>query len=432
MTNRTNPPIEIAQKDTHFNSSSVSSVKASDYRLIFVFLGAFVLLYILLTFNGYGNHDDIYRMIGTWRSLLSEHRYVPSRFQGYLVPELSVGLASQLGDFYLSNLVSVFLGISSLFLFYRLLLKIIPPQTAALATATVGANSYWIIAATTSTDYIYPAFFFIFGLWLLLNERMRWAGLVFSLAVSSRITYGPMIAIALACYFPIIRHHRNLQKRFFQGILLFIAGCIALYLPIFLASGMTFSFLTYAPDHSGMMGAIARFLYKNIYLWGLPAVAILLIVLFQERQFYWQKICKTPFRNPTPERLVFHAVLWCFIYNELLFVKLPHQYQYLIPVLFCIAYFLAILPPVKKQLICFSLIIAFQAIHAVINFDIVETYQTGDDNRTIHSDGGYIQPGIKPGILVRDYQWRSQYQHRLTEEFNQRWQHFGKPLHSPK
>jgi hypothetical protein len=71
----------------------------------------------------YGNHDDIYQMLNSWRTLIFEHRYVPSRFQGYLVPELSIGLASQVGGFYLSNL-SFLLSVSSLLIFYWLLIKL--------------------------------------------------------------------------------------------------------------------------------------------------------------------------------------------------------------------------------------------------------------------------------------------------------------------
>lgn len=432
MTNQTKSQLQPTQEINSSHKYLATSHSLFDRQLIYLCLGVLFVVYGLLTLNGYGNHDDIYRMISTWRTWLSEGRYVPSRFQGYLVPEIAIGLSSQLGDYYLSNLVSTLQAIASLFLFYRLLRRVTSPLTAALAAAAVGANPYWIIAATTSTDYIYPAFFFLLGVWLLINERIRLAGLVFALAVSARLTYGPMVTIAFGFYLPYLQQRRELGKRFFQGILLFLFASATLYLPVFFASGMTLSFLKYADDTSGgAVGTIARFVYKNVYFWGLPTFIVLGVFLIQERQFYWSQIRNTPFRQATPERLVFHAVLWCLIYNELLFAKLPHQYQYLIPVLFCVAFLIAQLPNLRKQVIFLSLIIALHTVHALVNLDILQTYQTGENNQTIHSDGAVIQPSIKPGVLLRDYGWRSIYQRRFTNEFNQRWQHFGKPLRNP-
>jgi len=412
-----------------FNRKQIS---ISSYWM-YLFLGLLAIGYVLYTLNGYGNHDDIYRMLSTWRILLSEHRYEPSRFQGYLVPEMIIGFTSQLGGFYLSNLVSASLAIVSLGFFYQLLRSFVPPLPAALAALAVGTNPYWVIAATTSTDYIYPAFFGLLGAWLLVHQHFRVAGLVFALAVSSRITYAPMITIAYGFYFFYLQHERKLNYRFFQGIGLLIVGTIALYLPVFFASGMTLSFLSYADDASGgVVGNVARFFYKNVYFWGLPTFIGLIVLLTQNRQFYWSQICKFPLRYPTNYNFTFHAVLWLLIYNELMFAKLPHQYQYLLPILFCVTFFIVRLPNTRKQVICLSLIALLHLVHGVINFDVLETYQTDNVNSTIHSDGAVIKPGIREGILLRDYQWRSIYQRRMTTEFNQRWQHFGQPLKNPR
>lgn len=404
-----------------------------DRRWIYLALGLLIVGYGLLTLNGYGNHDDIYRMIGTWRTLLSEQRYVPSRFQGYLIPELAIGLSSQIGDFYASNLVSAILAIASLALFYRLLVKQTSPLIALLAAAAVGTNPYWIIAATTSTDYLYPVFFFLGGLVLLVEQRFRWAGVLFACATSSRITYAPMAAIALAFSVPYLQPQAFLRRRFFQGVALFFVGSVLLYLPVFFASGMSLSFLKYADDASGgLLGTIARFFYKNVYFWGLPTFLVIAFFLGQHRHSLWQQLRKNPFQSATPEKSAFFAVICGLIYSEVWFAKLPHQYQYLIPVLLCVVYLVTRIGNLRKQIICFSLIAALHLVYAVCNFDVLETYQNPGANNTIHSDGAVVRPGIREGVLVRDVRWRSIYQRRLTEAFNQQWQHVGRPLGSPR
>jgi hypothetical protein len=431
MTHPDKTPLKLAQKTPA--AAGARSRLFAESNWIYWLLGVLFLGYALLTFSGYGNHDDIYRMIGTWRSLITEHRYVPSRFQGYLIPELVIGLSSQLGGFHLSNLVSAALAIATLFFLYRLLLRITTPLTALLAAAAVGSNPYWIIPATTSTDYVYPAFFFLLGLWLLCQERFRWAGIAFACAVSARLTYGPMGAIAFAFYFPYLRQNRALMGRFFQGVLLFLLGTIALYLPVFFASGMTLSFLGFASETSGgTFGILARFLYKNVYLWGLPAFVVIAVFFFQQRGFYWRNLCSNPLRNIRAEKLLFHAVFWCFLYNELLFARLPHQYQYLLPVLFCVVYLIAIGPDIRKRVICLSLIFSLHLIYAVWDLDVLNTYQTEGVNQTIHSDKAEFHVSLKEGVLIRDYQWRSVYQKHLVDDFNQRWQNNGPPLENPR
>ena len=91
---------------------------------IYWILGLLVIGYGIFALNGYGNDDDTYRMLNTWKTLISEGRYVPSRFQGYLIPELTIGLASEIGGFYLANFISIVLSVSSLFIFYALLLRV--------------------------------------------------------------------------------------------------------------------------------------------------------------------------------------------------------------------------------------------------------------------------------------------------------------------
>ncbi len=399
-------------------TQSIKSLKSVN---IYWILGLLVISYGIFSLNGYGNDDDTYRMLNTWKTLISEGRYVPSRFQGYLIPELSIGLASEIGGFYLANFVSVVLSVSSLFIFYVLLLRVTTSLIAALSVLAIASNPFWIIASTTSMDYVYGAFFFILGLFLLIKEKPRWAGVMFASAVCSRLTYGPMGAIAFLLYFPYVRENLKLRNSLIQGFLVFLVTTGVFYLPVFFASGMSLSFLAVGPDASGgFIGIIARFIYKNIYFWGLPAFVLLLIFFVQDKSIY-QKIATNPFQKVRVEKLLFHGAFWNIVYNEIMFFKLPHEYAYLLPILFSVTYLIATSDRVKKTRYL-SFLIGLQLLYGLIfNLDVLQTYQKDPVAKTIHSDSAKIHVSIKEGVLIRELDWRSTYQAYQLGEFNKKW-----------
>ena len=388
---------------------------------IYWILGFLVISYGIFALNGYGNDDDTYRMLNTWKTLISEGKYVPSRFQGYLIPELTIGLASEIGGFYLANFISVVLSVSSLFIFYVLLLRITTSLIAALSVLAIASNPFWIIASTTSMDYVYGTFFFILGLFILIKEKPRWAGLLFAAAVSSRLTYAPMVAIAFLLYFPYTQEKLKLRSSLIQGFLVFLVASGIFYLPVFFASGMSLSFLAIGPDASGgFVGIIARFIYKNIYFWGLPAFGLLIIFLIQDKSIY-QKIATNPFQKVRVEKLLFHGALWCVIYNEIMFFRLPHEYAYLLPLLFSVTYLMVTSDRVKKTRYL-SFLIGLQLLYGLIfNLDVLQTYQKDPVAKTIHSDSAKIHVSIKEGVLIRELNWRSTYQAYQLNEFNKKW-----------
>ncbi len=400
------------------------AIKPSQPVNIYWILGLLAIGYGIFALNGhgYGNDDDTYRMLNTWKILISEGKYVPSRFQGNLIPELTIGLASEIGGFYLANFISIALSVSSLFIFYRLLLRITTSLIAALSVLAIASNPFWIIASTTSMDYVYGAFFFSLGLFILIKEKPRWAGLLFAAAVCSRLTYGPMGAIAFLLYVPYTHETPKLRNSLIQGFLIFLVATGGFYLPVFFASGMSLSFLAVGPDAAGgFIGILARFFYKNIYFWGLPAFILLVIFLIQDNGFF-QKMVTNPFQKIRVEKLLFHGALWCLIYNEIMFFKLPHEYAYLLPILFSVTYFIATSDRVKKTRYL-SFLIGLQLLYGLIfNLDVIQTYQKEPVAKTIHSDSAKVQVSIKEGVLIRELDWRSTYQAYQLGEFNKRWQ----------
>lgn len=401
---------------------------------IYLVLGTLFLGYGIFALNGYGNDNDTYGMLNTWRTLVNYHYYVPSRFQGNLIPELVIGLSSQIGGYYLTNIVSATLSVASLFIFYSLVIKTTSSLLAILAVVAIGTNPFWILASTIPMDYIYAIFFYILGVFLLINGRCRIAGLMFALAISSRITYGPMAIIAFLFYLIYIKQ-RERKQIIFQGIILFFAGIAILYLPVFIASGMNFSFLAFGSDAAGgFLGIVVRFIYKNIFFWSLPTFILLVFFLYKQRRYYLSNIFTNPFAKKIQiNHLVFQAVLGVVIYSEIMFARLPHEYNYLLPVLVGVIYLITTNINSSGRIKFLSLIFALNIVYAIIGYlDVIETYQTQSIGQTVHADGAYVKLSIKEGVLVKDFEDRAVIQKYQVNEFNKRWQHTGFKLEERK
>ena len=123
-----------------------------------------------------------------------------SRFQGYLVPEVLSSLAAKLGSHYLSNALSAFLGVGSLFFLKKILEKKFNQLFLLKVLIVIGLNPYYVIASSSTIDYIYSIFFLVVGFFFLEEERFSLAGLFVAFAISSRFSNGPLIGI-IYCYY---------------------------------------------------------------------------------------------------------------------------------------------------------------------------------------------------------------------------------------
>jgi hypothetical protein len=405
---------------------------------IYLILGLLLLCYGIFGLNGYGNIDSTYGLLNSWRWLIDHHRYVPSRFQGYLIPEIVVGFSSQIGSFYLSNFISSILSVSTLFTFYLLLRKITLPLIAILAIIAIGTNPYWIVASSTSMDFIYSTFFFTLGLFVLLKQKLKIAGLFFAFATSSRMTYAPMVMLVFIIYFIYINKEKpELKKSFLPAIVLFIFTSSILYLPVFIASGMNFSFLDMA-DVFDPLADLARFVYKNIYFWGLLTFLVLLLFFLQERKSFLKLLFTNPLRNAKSESLIFQGVFLGFIYQQMLFFKLPHQYYYLLPILLLIVYLvIAVSSSSKKTITCLTIIFSLNLLYSLVfNVDILDTHrpkvEQGNYTSANYSTGADLRLSIKKGILIKDFEWRALYQKDYVDDFNKNWRSSGFQLNDPR
>ena len=235
------------------------------------------LLYSLIGAQGYGNDNDTYLMIRCGTNLVLDGLYVPSRPPGYLIPEIIIGGLSLIGGQYLTNLASAILGTMSLYLFWRLLITSFSRHDTLLICLIVGLNPHFIIAASSSMDYVYSLFFGLTGIVLLTMRKPFLASVPIALASCSRLGNILLLGI-IYLYFIYTAYQRRRSDDLSSLILsagLWVGLTFMLFIPSFIAYNNTFGFITYYIPDFTFAGHLTRFIYKNIYLFGPMAFVLI-------------------------------------------------------------------------------------------------------------------------------------------------------------
>lgn len=368
---------------------------------------ALFILYSVIGCFGYGNDCDTYLMLVSGRKLLLEGIYQYSRPPGYLIPEIVIGGVSLIGGHVLTNLISASLGAASLYLFWRLLSQRFSSAISLWMTAIVGVNPHFMIAASSSMDYVYSLFFGLLGTTALSAKKPFFASLLFALAVSSRLSNVLLIAIIYAYFLYVLymkSEHRDMTRVFLSGVLT-VCLSVAVFVPSYIAAGRTLGFLTYVIGDWNFFGHLVRLAYKNIYLVGL--VPFLLLGGVAVRNVATNKAAF----SLSPEIIAGLAIVFV---GELLFFKVPLEIAYLLPLLFvAIPLFVLIFAPQKTAL---CMILVFTALYGfVFNPEIFHFRYTHAGSEKIGADVGLFLPH---GVVVADVLAREYSQNKYFKHYN--------------
>lgn len=278
---------------------------------------------------GYGNGDEI-GMLKSWQSLTQDGVYAPSRFQGYLVPEIMSGfLAERFGPVG-SNTAAFLVAAFAVALFYALVRESSDEKAAIAASLVIVANPYWMLASMSTQDYAYSMAFELVGIWLYRQDLRLLSILAFAFGTGARLTFFP-VGLAF-CIWTIWRAPGARRVPAIEALVIYLAFCCLFYVPVFIASHMTLRFLDAAqPLHNDLLARTARFLWKSVSFFGLPAFVVLCIAIVPT-------IVK---RRGTLKSLAAGAALCLILFDLVVFFLLPANPAYLFPALFGLAFLLA-------------------------------------------------------------------------------------------
>jgi len=374
---------------------------------VVVFTAALAAMHLAVG-SGYGGDGDTYGILYSFLSMAYEGVYVPSRYTGYPVAELAIGVLAWFGGSALSNCVTYLLFILSAALF-----------PCAVGSNRFGSLHYWFFAAMAlsspiltfdniqSIDYSWALFFWVLGSVILrLKPYLSLCTIPFALSIGSRPSFALFVILSIWIICIVEPAEAGTQKKHSAYLAAFsilsssLFAAALFYIPIWISSKFSFSWLTAAsPDAQGHLGIIARFFYKLFISIGIyqSALIILTVVLFWLRARpsldYITGYLKT-------NKLTLPIAI--IIANLLIFMRLPIELSYLQPFLLCMYWVIALIAKSKfKWLPC-----------AIIFFNIYNWFWMPQILQISHRD-----PSLCASVVASQASIRFSYAHGKLAEF---------------
>lgn len=366
--------------------------------------GLVVLALVPLLFMGPGTDLDVRAVILSGRSLVGDGAYVISRAPGAPVHEAGVGVLDLVGGTVATNLGSLLAAVL-LTVLLAALLRREGVGRVGLSTAVVVANPWFLVAATSTIDFLWALALWVSAAFVLRRVPSvigaAAAGALAGLAVGCRSSTALLVAgLALAealdarapdagdrgegsaspSASPLVR----------AAVLLVLAAVVGAltFLPAFLSTDSSLAFAQNDVPTSSLAVQVGRFLTKDLYFFGpFAAIALLLAVPAVVR-------CLARWRIDWLVRLGTLTV----VISQLLFLRYPWKMGHLLPTLVGLAMLLARALRDRPRLL--GAVVAAQLVYAVVSIGLVAP------DTPNAATGGRLTFDPRWGALVVDVQCR--------------------------
>jgi hypothetical protein len=336
---------------------------------------------------GYGTDLDIGDVRATGQ-LIRDADYFPSRTPGVPVFETIVAVFDPVGHFAINALTAAAAGAAVVGI-ARIVRRLGHPNGDLVALAFL-ASPITLVAATSTTDFIWAVAFFVWAALFHLRDKLLPAVVLFALAIGCRSSTSLLIvSFLVADGWDRDRRVRCLQT--FAGI---VPVAILLYVPSYLAFDRTLNFLAHSDGWRGLANNSSRFLYKNYVATG--GAFILVALTFVPA--LWRSL-----RRWRHDRLVRIAVLG-FLATEMLFLQLPWKLAHLLPALLMLVLWLGATDRNRRPWMI--VLIVAVALNGVIAF------RPFTPDRPDQSASADFEPVFMYGLLLNDVRCRARYMDR--------------------
>ena len=373
-------------------------------RLIAAGLGL-VLVTMPLWVSGPGNDLDVANVFRSGRSIARHGTYRPSRAPGAPVHEVLVGVTDLIGGTVLTNLVSLVAAGFLLWGLDRLLRREGAGPGARWAVALVAVNPWFVVAATSSTDYVLALALTVGAANALRKGRPGWAGVLAALAMGTRIGSVTLVAAALVAHAteavldPTPRGDDQARsgvgprgKEVVVTALTAVVGVVVLFVPSAVqAGGLAFAENDFST--SSLTVQIGRAAVKDLTLLGVIGSMLALATI--------PAVIKTLGRWRTSWLLRFAGL--GLVLSQLLFVRFPWKLPHLLPTLVCGAILLATALGARARPTLLMGLVAVQILYGVVQIDVLRP------DYPDQATGATLVLDVSWGPVITDLQCRRQH-----------------------
>ena len=356
------------------------------YTLIIFFILAFPLIFL-----GYGSDNDSYGVLDAGSATWNFMNPTMSRNPGYWLYEFAIHFIDMVGGFVATNFLSLFFGVLVLHRFLCIAISQKIPNASILALC-LGLNPWFLIAATSTMDYMVALFFIVISSELVLKHKFILMGIASGLAIGARLgSIFPLTGIYLV--YILQNPSRTILKGYLYAGLITIFMIFIFYYPSWVLVGKNFSFLKghMGDDSLWSIGMyFGRFFYKIIYLFGFINFLFILVVLIY---LYFAR------------KINFNLGKWSIIPlascigNLILFASYPIEISYLLPFLFF--YYLLIGVVLKNNSrFLLALILVATLSYSFVNISIAKPNIPGQASKAT------LGISIEEGVLIKDVKLR--------------------------
>ena len=354
--------------------------------------------YIPFLFLGYGCDNDTYGVLDTGRIFLADQRYVPSRNPGYLPFEMTIMVLNQLGGSVACNTGTLLCSLIVAGCFLAISRAAAIPGHHLLAVVMGLQPTYWI-ASTTSMDYLWALALTMIALILVLRRWIILAGILLGLAMGFRLA--SFIGAGVIFGYAVFTRPCPSAAKLLTGLIAGAAIAAACYIPAFLYAHHTLAFLKPGlgdPSLWTLKLTAGRFVYKNIYLFGLAGSAVVWGLLL------WHIPAVVRETRNSRAGLVWVSLAFIIGY-EALFGRYPVEPSYLLPAL---PFLFLLTGMVVRNRTALLTLAATVLIHNIVTLNIAKP---DVPNAATNARFGLW---VEPGEIVKNVRERYRYRDCLT------------------
>jgi hypothetical protein len=327
----------------------------TDRRLLLAGAAVVVALVPFL-FMGPGTDLDAGAVIRSGRAIVDDFAYTPSRVPGAPVHEAVVGALDQIAGTVGTNVGSLLAAIACVAALVALLHRE-GVGRAGLVAAVVVVNPWFLIAATSTVDFLWALALLLTSAWLLRTDRTVLAGLAGALAIGCRASTVALVACLVLS--EMVEPGAAARRRALLTAAISAAGALLLFVPSFRSSDDSLAFAQNDVPTSSFLVQLGRFAAKDLYLVG-PFAAVVLVACVPA-------VARTLSRVRVQWIVRFSAL--GLLVSQLLFLRFPWKMGHLLPSLVFAAVLLGVaLAERPRWLVAVAVA---QALYLVVNVQLV-------------------------------------------------------------